>query len=108
MFGPPEFPAAAITNIDDNGEVLSDEGHDTVKSIRGNEAACDSTYMPVQAFGAVVSAEVVPPDKAPTGFADMRAAFADLDDDTDHVESLCSKAFALLFARALGVSADTE
>jgi alpha-ketoglutarate-dependent taurine dioxygenase len=38
--------------------------------------------MPVQAFGAVVSAEVVPPDKAPTGFADMRAAFADLDDDT--------------------------
>ena len=37
MVGPLEFPAAAITNIDDNGEVLSDQGHDTVKSIRGNE-----------------------------------------------------------------------
>ena len=83
MFGPLEFPAAAITNIDDNGEVVSDQGHDTVKSIRGNEGwHHDSTYMPVQAFGAVVSAEVVPPDKAPTGFADMRAAFADLDDNT--------------------------
>jgi len=71
MFGKLEFPAAAITNIDDNGNVLSDQGHDTVKSIRGNEGwHHDSTYMPVQAFGAVVSAEVVPPDKAPTGFAD--------------------------------------
>ena len=68
MFGPLEFPAAAITNIDDNGEVLSDEGHDTVKSIRGNEGwHHDSTYMPVQAFGAVVSAEVVRPIRRQPG-----------------------------------------
>ena len=82
-FGPLEFPAAAITNIAPDGSVLSDQGNDTVKSIRGNEGwHHDSTYMPVQAFGAVVSAEIVPPDKAPTGFADMRAAFDALDTAT--------------------------
>lgn len=79
-FGPLEFPAAAITNIAPDGSVLSDNADDTVKSIRGNEGwHHDSTYMPVQAFGAVVSAEIVPPDRAPTGFADMRAAFDALD-----------------------------
>ena len=79
-FGHLEFPAAAITNIAPDGSVLDDQSHDTVKSIRGNEGwHHDSTYMPVQAFGAVVTAEVVPPDRAPTGFADMRAAFEALD-----------------------------
>ena len=82
-FGPLEFPAAAITNIAPDGTVLNDQDHDTVKSIRGNEGwHHDSTYMPIQAFGAVVSAEIVPPDGAPTGFADMRAAFDALDDAT--------------------------
>lgn len=82
-FGPLEFPAAAITNIAPDGTVLTDQEHDTVKSIRGNEGwHHDSTYMPIQAFGAVVSAEIVPPDRAPTGFADMRAAFDALDGET--------------------------
>ena len=82
-FGPLEFPAAAITNIAPDGTVLTDQAHDTVKSIRGNEGwHHDSTYMPIQAFGAVVSAEIVPPDRAPTGFADMRSAFDALDDAT--------------------------
>ena len=80
-FGPLEFPAAAITNIAPDGTVLTDQAHDTVKSIRGNEGwHHDSTYMPIQAFGAVVSAEIVPPDRAPTGFADMRAAFDAMDE----------------------------
>ena len=93
MFGELEFPAAAITNIDIDGTVLSDQGHDTVKSIRGNEGwHHDSTYMPVQACGAVVSAEIVPPDKAPTGFADMRAACAALDESTrEHLRGLRAK-----------------
>ena len=82
-FGPLEFPAAAITNIAPDGTVLNDQDHDTVKSIRGNEGwHHDSTYMPIQAFGAVVSAEIVPPESAPTGFADMRAAFDALDEAT--------------------------
>jgi alpha-ketoglutarate-dependent taurine dioxygenase len=42
---------------------------------------CDSTYMPVQAKGAVFSARVVPTSGGQTGWADMRAAYDALDDD---------------------------
>jgi alpha-ketoglutarate-dependent taurine dioxygenase len=47
-----------------------------VKSLRGNmEWHCDSTYMPVQAKGAVFSAQIVPQTGGDTGFADMFAAY---------------------------------
>jgi alpha-ketoglutarate-dependent taurine dioxygenase len=39
----------------------------------------DSTYMPVQAKGAVFSAEIVPSQGGETGWADMRAAYDALD-----------------------------
>ena len=56
---------------------------DIVKSIRGNEGwHHDSTYMPVQAKGAVFSAEIIPSEGAATGFADMRAAYDALDEAT--------------------------
>lgn len=56
---------------------------DIVKSIRGNEGwHHDSTYMPVQAKGAVFSAEIIPTEGAATGFADMRAAYDALGDAT--------------------------
>lgn len=80
-FGELEFAAAPITNVRRDGSVLSDPDHDTVKSLRGNEGwHHDSTYMPVQALGAVFSAEIVPPSGSSTGFADMRAGYDALDD----------------------------
>jgi alpha-ketoglutarate-dependent taurine dioxygenase len=82
-FGDLEFGAAPITNLDKDGNVHSEADDDRVKSIRGNEGwHHDSTYMPVQARGAVVTAEIVPSAGAATGFADMRAAYEALDDDT--------------------------
>jgi alpha-ketoglutarate-dependent taurine dioxygenase len=82
-FGDLEFPAAPISNLDRQGAVHSDLSDDIVKSLRGNEGwHHDSTYMPVQAKGAVFSAEIVPPDGADTGWADMRAAYEALDDET--------------------------
>ncbi|MEZ5599274.1 MAG: TauD/TfdA family dioxygenase [Pseudomonadales bacterium] len=81
-FGVLEFPAAPISNIATNGDILSDPESDTVKSLRGNEGwHHDSTYMPVQAKGAVFSAEIVPSRGAATGWADMRAAYDALDAD---------------------------
>jgi len=80
-FGALEFKAAPISNIGKSGRVHSEPDDDVVKSLRGNEGwHHDSTYMPIQAKGAVFSAEIVPPDNAPTGFADMRAAYEALDD----------------------------
>ena len=82
-FGKLEFPAAPITNIGRDGFVHSQSDDDIVKSIRGNEGwHHDSTYMPVQAKGAVFSAEIIPSAGAATGFADMRAAYDALDDAT--------------------------
>lgn len=82
-FGPLEFGASPITNLHRDGSIRSDPGDDVVKSIRGNEGwHHDSTYMPVQAKGAVFRAEIVPPSGSSTGFADMRSAYDALDVET--------------------------
>jgi len=75
-FGNLEFPATPIANVGRDGNVHSDPTDDVVKSLRGNEGwHHDSTYMPLQAKGAVFSAEIVPSHGAATGWADMRAAY---------------------------------
>ena len=81
-FGDLEFAATPLTNIQRDGTLRSTE-HDLSKSLRGNERwHHDSTYMPVQAKGAVFTAEIVPDEGGDTGFADMRAAYDALDDAT--------------------------
>ena len=79
-FGDLEFEAAPIANVGRDGSVHSEPDDDVVKSLRGNEGwHHDSTYMPLQAKGAVFSAEIVPSHGAATGWADMRAAYDALD-----------------------------
>ncbi|HEY8571233.1 TauD/TfdA family dioxygenase [Phenylobacterium sp.] len=80
-FGPPEFELAAISNVRADGSVRPPEGDDDVlKILKGNMGwHQDSTYMPVQAKGAVFSCEVAPRTGGETGFADMRAAWDALD-----------------------------
>ena len=89
-FGDLEFPRAAISNIGKDGKVHYRDDDEVVKSLRGNEGwHHDSTYMPVQAKGAVFSAEIVPSSGAATGWADMRAAYEDLDAETcDRISNL--------------------
>jgi alpha-ketoglutarate-dependent taurine dioxygenase len=76
-FGPLEFDIVAISNVRSDGSVRAEaDGDDVIKVLKGNMGwHADSTYMPVQAKGAVFSAEVVPPEGGETGFADMRAAY---------------------------------
>lgn len=98
-FGDLEFPAAPISNIDGRGNVRSDPADDVVKSLRGNEGwHHDSTYMPLQAKGAVFTAEIVPADGADTGFADMRAAYDALDDDTRELIAPLSARHSLYYS----------
>ncbi len=79
-FGSLEFDISAITNVDKDGNVHHDKKEDWVKSIRGNMGwHVDSTYMPVQAKGAVFTAHEVPSAGGETGWADTQAAFAALD-----------------------------
>jgi alpha-ketoglutarate-dependent taurine dioxygenase len=83
-FGPLEFEMAPISNVRANGTLRREEDNDdVVKVLKGNMGwHADSTYMPVQAKGAVFSAEVVPATGGQTGFADMRAAYDALDEAT--------------------------
>ncbi|HET9689927.1 MAG TPA: TauD/TfdA family dioxygenase [Acidimicrobiales bacterium] len=80
-FGELEFPASPIANIDRHGAVHSSGEDDVVRNLRGNEGwHHDSTYLPVQAKGAVLSAEIVPSTGGATEWADMRAAYDALPD----------------------------
>jgi alpha-ketoglutarate-dependent taurine dioxygenase len=83
-FGPLEFEMAALSNVKKDGSLRREaDNDDMMKVLKGNMGwHCDSTYMPVQAKGAVFSAEVVPTVGGHTGFADMRAAYDALDELT--------------------------
>ncbi|MAW28494.1 MAG: taurine catabolism dioxygenase TauD [Gammaproteobacteria bacterium] len=73
---------APISNQKSDGSVVrpDEEGY---KLLRGNEGwHTDSTYMPLASKVAMLSALVVPPEGGETGFADMRAAYDELDDAT--------------------------
>jgi alpha-ketoglutarate-dependent taurine dioxygenase len=81
-FGPLEFEMLAISNVKSDGSLrIEKDNDDVMKILKGNMGwHADSTYMPVQAKGAVFSAEEVPTVGGQTGFADMRAAYDALDD----------------------------
>lgn len=81
-FGPLEFEMGPVSNVREDGTLRIDaEGDDVVKILKGNEGwHADSTFKPIQAKGAVFSAEVVPTIGGHTGWADMRAAYDALDD----------------------------
>src|SRR5580698_4319037 len=80
-FGQLEFEMAAISNVKSDGTLIDDDS-DLMKVLKGNMGwHCDSTYMPVQAKGAVFSAEVVTKSGGQTGWADMRAAYDALDNE---------------------------
>jgi alpha-ketoglutarate-dependent taurine dioxygenase len=83
-FGELEFPVGPISNVKADGTVRGDNmDDDVIKVLKGNMGwHSDSTYMPVQAKGAVFSARVVPPAGGETGWADMRAAYDALDEET--------------------------
>ena len=90
-FGAPEFEIAPISNVRADGSVRPDDGADDIVAVlKGNMGwHCDSTYMPVQAKGAVFTAHVVPDEGGETGWADMRAAWDALDAATkSRIESL--------------------
>ncbi len=83
-FGDLEFDLAPLSNVRSDGSLRVDDGSDDiVKILKGNMGwHCDSTYMPVQARGAVFTAHVVPSAGGETGWADMRASYDALDPKT--------------------------
>ncbi|MDP6706259.1 MAG: TauD/TfdA family dioxygenase [Alphaproteobacteria bacterium] len=85
----PEAKAVQISNQKPDGSVLKPEEH-RYQALRGNEGwHTDSSYMPLAAKASVLSAQVVPPAGGETEWADMRAAYDALDDETkERIEDL--------------------
>ena len=80
-FGELEFDLAPISNVKPDGTLRDEsENDDVMKILKGNMGwHSDSTYVPVQAKGAVFTAQVVPSSGGETAWADMRAAYDALD-----------------------------
>jgi alpha-ketoglutarate-dependent taurine dioxygenase len=79
-FGPMEFDFGELSNVTAEGGVrpysAEIDDDDVIKILQGNMGwHQDSTYMPVQAKGAVFSAVTLPSWGGETGFADMAAAY---------------------------------
>ena len=71
-----------LTNQRADGSLRAD-GDPVMEILRGTEVwHADSTYMPLAAKGAVFSAHAVPSTGGGTEWADMRAAYDALDDET--------------------------
>ena len=71
-----------ISNQRLDGSLMEDH-EPAMEIMRGNEGwHTDSSYMPLAAKASVLSARVVPPSGGETEWADMRAAWDALDDET--------------------------
>ena len=101
-FGEPEFELAPLSNVLPDGTVRPADGSDDVmKVLQGNMGwHADSTYMPVQAKGAVFTAHVVPESGGETGWADMRAAYDALSDEVRQQLDGLSACHSLVYSQA--------
>ena len=104
-FGELEFGAMPLSNQERRadgswGDIFDVESRRMRSSI-GNEGwHTDSTYKPLSSKCAMLSAVVVPEEGGQTEFADMRAAYAALDDATkDRIETLAAY-HSIVFSQA--------
>jgi alpha-ketoglutarate-dependent taurine dioxygenase len=85
----PDVKAVPISNRRLDGSLIS-EGEETTQILRGNEGwHTDSSYMPLAAKASSLSAHVVTGEGGETEWADMRAAYDELDPTTrEKIEDL--------------------
>jgi alpha-ketoglutarate-dependent taurine dioxygenase len=102
-FGELEFALAPISNVRADGTLRDEsENDDIIKILKGNMGwHSDSTYVPVQAKGAVFRADVVPASGGgETGWADMRAAYDALDPSMRQWVAHLSAFHSLVYSQA--------
>ncbi len=76
-----DIPSIPLSNARKDGTTAGPDEH-LYQVLKGNEGwHTDSSYMPLASKVALLSAQVVPPEGGGTEWADMRAAWDDLDAD---------------------------
>ena len=94
------YEALPLSTVTQSGEVM-DPDHPIMQNLRGNqEWHTDSSYMPVSSKASVLSTKVVTATGGETEWADMRAAYDDLDDDTRKQVSSLSAFHSIAFSQA--------
>lgn len=89
-----------ISNRLPDGSLREDEDH-VMQILRGNEGwHTDSSYMPLSAKASILSAHVVPSSGGETEWADMRAAYEALDEETRDRVTQLSAHHSLYYSQA--------
>jgi alpha-ketoglutarate-dependent 2,4-dichlorophenoxyacetate dioxygenase len=89
-----------ISNLDDDNQVLARDNRRRLFSLGNRLWHSDSSFKAVPAKFSLLSARVIPSAGGNTEFADMRAAYDALDDDTKaECENLICEHSQLFFAR---------
>ena len=112
-FGALEVEFGELSNLLPDGGVRSaDPGQedDMMRAIKGNMGwHQDSTFMPVQAKGAVFSAIATPDTGGETGFADMEAAYAALPEAKQRMLEGLTAGHSLAYSQSrLGFGKETD
>jgi len=71
-----------VSNVSANGEILSDNDRRRMSTVSNRLWHTDASFENPRGRYSMLSARVVPPVRADTEFADMRAAYDALDDET--------------------------
>jgi alpha-ketoglutarate-dependent taurine dioxygenase len=89
----------AISNAEKDGSLRAAD-HPARDILRGNEGwHTDSSYMPIAAKASMLSAQLVPEEGGTTEWADMRAAFDALDDETQSLVHALSAHHSLVWSQ---------
>jgi alpha-ketoglutarate-dependent 2,4-dichlorophenoxyacetate dioxygenase len=94
---------ADLSNLDKNGEIMSAEDRVWFFKLGDRLWHSDSSFRPIPAKYSLLSGRVVPPAGGNTEFADVRAAYDALDDDTKaEIEDLICEHSLMYSREAIG------
>jgi len=85
MLGKNRFGNEALTdiaNVDENGEIMQSDDRRRMYALGNRLWHTDASFQDPAGRYSLLHARVVPPVPADTGFADMRAAYDDLDEES--------------------------
>jgi alpha-ketoglutarate-dependent 2,4-dichlorophenoxyacetate dioxygenase len=100
---------ADISNLDAKGEVRKRDDHRRLDGLANQLWHSDASFRPISGELSMLYAHVVPPEGGNTEFADLRAAYDELDDDLKSMIDGMVAEHSILYSRGLlGYSGYTE
>jgi alpha-ketoglutarate-dependent taurine dioxygenase len=98
---------AAISNLHDDGTMRAEDDH-LMKLLKGTQGwHTDSSFMPVSAKASMLTAKVVPDEGGETEWADLRAGYDALDDETrQRISGLTAKHSLFYSLGVIGLSVE--